>query len=241
MERQIEEEFFRAPAQESDTWIRFLEANGAVTPLGGRDDPWKVIAIPESLWRRGGLADRSRPHGVSHPTVGSSAQSIHRRSASDHLRPPAEFIEELKRRHFRERATAIRVGNLSVPLDLKSIVDRIRESQSALQSSEAEPEDVESYQMETLTRVARFVLSASIEYWRSRNTVPPTPVISGGPDGSIDVVWRGRKRTLYLNVPESPDNVVTFFGTDQEHPHLRLRGEEDPHGKSDWLLTWLVR
>lgn len=241
MERQIEEKYFSTPAQESDSWIRFLAANDVVTPLGGPDDPCKVVAIHESLWRRGGLADRSRPHGVGYPTEGSSAQSTHGRSASDHLRLPAEFIEELKRRHFRERATVVRIGKHSVPIDLKHIVDRIRESQSALQSSEAEPEDVESYQMETLTRVARFVLSASIEYWRSRNTVPPTPVISGGPDGSIDVVWRGRNRTLYLNVPENPDNVVTFFGTDQEHPHLRLRGEEDPQGKSAWLLTWLLR
>lgn len=54
------------------------------------------------------------------------------------------------------------------------------------------------------------------------------------------MVWRTEGRSLYLNVPEEPDNVVTFYGRDRENPDLRLRGEEDVERNGDWILGWLA-
>ena len=156
-------------------------------------------------------------------------------------RLPTGFVEQMNWRHLHEQTGATRASGITVPADLTHIVACVERARSLVLDGPADPEgDAETYLMATLQRASRFLLRAAVAFWRSRNTRPPAPLISGGPDGSIDLVWRGDKRTLYINVPEEPENVVTFFGTDQENSHLKLRGEEDPKGTSGWLLSWLL-
>lgn len=241
MEHPAEIDIFAEPNPESDQWIRFLEIHGVVTPIGAPDDPCKVIAVTEDLWNLGRYAERSQSYGRAHHAARDTEQRVHGpEPKGDNPRPPAEFIEELRRRHLRERAGTIQVGNLTVPVDLGHIVARVEQARSLVVDGFTDPEgDDENYQAATLERASKFLLNAAIGFRQSGSTPPPAPLISGGPDGSIDIVWRGERRTLYINVPEEPDNVVTFFGTDQRNPHLKLRGEEDPQRSSGWLLSWL--
>ena len=131
---------------------------------------------------------------------------------------------------------------MAVPIELRNIAQQVQRSRSIIEDNETDPDDEpEVYQHATWERAAHFLLRASTAFWRTKGTIPPTPFITGGPDGSIDIVWRFENRALYMNFPEEPDNVVTFFGTDQENADSRLRGEEPLVNAAEWLLAWLVR
>ena len=133
------------------------------------------------------------------------------------------------------------LGSTAVPVEMKSIVDRIRLSERIVDGEE-EREDVGHPPLqETWQRASRFIMSASLGFWSIRQVVPPTPAISAGPDGSIDIVWRQGIRFVAASVPEEPGDIVTVYGRDPSRPNRRLPVEEDPEVDGSWILEWLTR
>jgi hypothetical protein len=64
------------------------------------------------------------------------------------------------------------------------------------------------------------------------------PVISPGPEGSIDVHWRLQDRELAINVPPS-NNLATFYGDNMRGE--KIKGQLDVEADQQWLLEWLAR
>ena len=77
MERPSDKSFDIPVVEEADAWIRYLESNGAVTPLGEPHDPCKVIALSERLWGLGRLVERSSGgQSTTGPTNNSTDQRV---------------------------------------------------------------------------------------------------------------------------------------------------------------------
>jgi hypothetical protein len=133
------------------------------------------------------------------------------------------------------------LGSTAIPVEMKSLVDRIRLSQGVLKPEDEPEDDGHPPLEETWQRASRFVLNASLGYWGSRQAVPPTPAISAGPEASIDIVWRRGDKFVAANVPEEPVDIVTIYGRDPSRPNRRLRVEEDPEIDGSWILEWLMR
>lgn len=134
----------------------------------------------------------------------------------------------------------VNVGSFTVPASLQTLAERLLRTRSTLVYGNQDDESTDVVLDATWQRAARFVLRASVRYWATHDKVPPSPTISADGDGGVDVVWRIDGRSLYLNVPEDPVNVVTFYGRDRGNPDLRLRGEEDVERNGEWILGWLA-
>jgi hypothetical protein len=240
VEHQIEEKPIVASPRDSDAWIRHLEQHGVLTAVGGPDDPCKVVALSGELWGWSNT-ERSTSQSAIHSKSGASLKSIQSQSTSDPPRPPAEFIEDLRRQRIQKRSSLTKVGSYSVPRALQQFAERIVASRS-LAVDEQSIDDDENHVLEaTWERAVTFIIMSAIRFWEMRHIAPPIPMINADLDGGIDVVWRNRHRSLYMNVPEEPANVVTFYGRDQKNPDLRFRGEENSEGSGEWIFGWLVR
>ena len=240
MERRTEEELVEALPRDSDAWIRHLEQLGVLTPVGGPDDPCKVVVISEDLWRWTNT-ERSTLHSAGHSKVGPSPHANLGQATSEHRRPPAEFIEDLRRQRIQKRSSLTKVGPYLVPQALRHIGESIVSSRSQVVDERPMVGDEGHVHEATWERAVTFILRSAIGFWTTRHLVPPVPMISADFEGGIDIVWRNRNCSLYMNIPEEPANVVTFYGHDQKNPDLRFRGEEDSEGSGEWILGWLIR
>lgn len=133
------------------------------------------------------------------------------------------------------------MGSVAVPFEMKSIVDRVLLSQRILEAEQESAGDGHPHLEETWQRATQFVMNASLEFWQIRQMVPPTPAITAGSDGSIDIVWRQGCRFVAANVPEEPVDIVTIYGRDSSRPNRRLRGEEHSEVDGSWVLEWLMQ
>jgi hypothetical protein len=71
-----------------------------------------------------------------------------------------------------------------------------------------------SIRPETLRRAVFFLLlNSAIVLWRYAAVVP-TPRITPGPDGSVDLHWRTRRRELLINVPRESQEPFSYYGDD---------------------------
>lgn len=64
------------------------------------------------------------------------------------------------------------------------------------------------------------------------------PIISQGPDGSIDIYWKTGDYRLLLNIPEDKGAKATFYGEDSSG--FSIKGELDTSAINEGLLLWLV-
>jgi hypothetical protein len=66
-------------------------------------------------------------------------------------------------------------------------------------------------------------------------------VISDGPDGVVDILWKHAGRQLLLTVHPDPEDVATFYGRDLESGSDVIRGELALDRDNEWLLAWLTK
>mgnify|MGYP000271127426 CR=1 FL=1 len=151
----------------------------------------------------------------------------------------AEF-EELRWRQGLPPVELVNVGPFTVPVALEAFAEHLLRTRTTVVDGQEGIEPSEAAAASTWQRAVKFVLRASLRFWTTHDRIPPAPMVSADGDRGVDVVWRTEGRSLYLNVPEEPDNVVTFYGRDRENPDLRLRGEEDVERNGDWILGWLA-
>ena len=59
----------------------------------------------------------------------------------------------------------------------------------------------------------QFVADSATRFWRSVGTVPPTPWITNGPDGSVDIVWEAGSRRVLISVPAQDDSGQRSMAT----------------------------
>ena len=99
-------------------------------------------------------------------------------------------------------------------------------------------EDSPSYARETWDRATQFTRRTALQYKKSQGQIMPTPEITHGPDGSIDVRWENGGRSLLLNFPANKETPVDFFGVDDEN--YSIQGTVKLSSQNEWLLAWLM-
>lgn len=98
-------------------------------------------------------------------------------------------------------------------------------------------EGASGYLKETLTRATDFLIKQWRRLWESERRNLPPPRIGPGPDGSIDLHWKGDGYELLVNIPRDGGTPASFYGDD--HGSLYIEGTLDTSTYNQGLLTWL--
>ncbi|MFL6199729.1 MAG: hypothetical protein ACJ76J_11160 [Thermoanaerobaculia bacterium] len=93
-------------------------------------------------------------------------------------------------------------------------------------------------QRETWTRAVVFLLFHAAILWTRSEAMMPNPRILAGPDGSVDLHWKTRRRELLINVPSDPAQTLAYYGDDYESE--RRKGALEPGEINPDLFTWLT-
>jgi len=107
------------------------------------------------------------------------------------------------------------VAGLNIPSALNALADVFEASASILELEDNwDGEGSPAYSKETWERAGKTLLSAALMIWTKEQKVIPSPSISSGPDGSIDVYWRLPSSKVLLNVPSSANDFPTYYARD---------------------------
>jgi len=129
-----------------------------------------------------------------------------------------------------------------IPPELHEIEKAIEESRSILDlRDDWDGEGSPGYADEVLDRANEFLIENAVHLWTTCGLRVDAPVIGPGPNGSIDIHWRTRDRSLLVNIPADDDEVATFYGDDRRDPARRtVEGRLDLSAQNHWLLMWLA-
>lgn len=133
---------------------------------------------------------------------------------------------------------------LRIPPVLHDVETTIRQSQWILDVADDEDEG-EQIAETTLTRANELLRRMVIEAWHRYDIRVKAPIISPGPDGSVDLLWKTGKRELLVNVSANDTDSVSYYGNDRTQPdgpiHNSVEGIAAISAKNDWLLVWLMQ
>lgn len=95
---------------------------------------------------------------------------------------------------------------------------------------------------ETWRRAIKILIDHALSIWKKARTAIRPPVISAGPDGSVDLYWIATPYGLLLNVPADPKQPATYYGDDATNPESnRTSGKLDLTKPIDiGVLMWLA-
>lgn len=128
-----------------------------------------------------------------------------------------------------------------LPGELSPISDAI-ESSKEIFSRPPDPSDELVYSQETWQRAIKLLIAHALSIWEKAKIAIRPPVISAGPDGSVDLYWTAASYGLLLNVPTDPHQAPTYYGDDTANPESnRISGKLDPTKPTDiGVLMWLA-
>ena len=95
---------------------------------------------------------------------------------------------------------------------------------------------------EAWQRAAKILTDHALSIWEKAKVAIRPPVISAGPEGSVDLYWTAAPYGLLLNVPADPKQPPTYYGDDAANPDSnRTCGKLDPTKPTDiGVLMWLA-
>lgn len=129
------------------------------------------------------------------------------------------------------------------PSELQVIEERIQESRWILSLEEDwDGEGGRVVVEETWQRATSYLRSQALVCLSRHDVVIPSPRISPGPEGSIDIHWQTDSYELLVNIPENPAVPATFYGDD--YGKLSIKGTFDPTSEPAGhlaLVSWLIR
>jgi hypothetical protein len=138
--------------------------------------------------------------------------------------------------------TAIKAGErtlcgFAIPSEISHIADAVESSRRILDlpdnwDSEGSP----GYSHATWERAAQFVLKNASSLWYDRAVVLSAPVISHGPEGSIDVHWQAENHILLINIPAQAGAPVEYYG--RNACGYEVKGTLDITAQNHWLMMW---
>ncbi len=170
----------------------------------------------------------------------------------------AQFSRELARierklSHGRVTRPGLRRGKRSrggqqivlpfLPNELSPILDAVEKSKAIVNRQPDPGEDIPlTCSDETWQRATRLLIDHALVVWEKIKAVIQSPVISAGPEGSVDLYWTAAPYGLLLNVPADPKEPATYFGDDATNPDLnRTTGKLDAMKPIDvGVLMWLA-
>jgi hypothetical protein len=136
-------------------------------------------------------------------------------------------LEALRRQSAQAETAQIRAGHFILPAALGDVAARLVESRSILELGDNwDGEGSPGYEEATWQRAAQFVVDGATRFWRSRQSAPPAPTITNGPDGSVDIIWRAGNRKVLINVPTEPSLGATFYSDPRRSRPLHAGPQE---------------
>lgn len=130
-----------------------------------------------------------------------------------------------------------------LPTDLSPISDAIDRSKVIFNRPQDPSDDLGlTCSQETWQRAIRILTTHALSVWQNAKGVIRPPIISAGPDGSVDLYWTAAPYGLLLNVPADPKQPATYFGDDATNPDSnRTSGMLDSIKPIDLgVLMWLA-
>ncbi len=91
----------------------------------------------------------------------------------------------------------------------------------------------------TWDRAIGWLSDNALSLWTEHRVVVDAPMMSAGPDGSVDVHWKDDRRQLLVNVPADATQPMEFFGDDRGH--TVVKGVLDESVSNRWLFEWLMK
>lgn len=187
-------------------------------------------------------------------------------SAQEFARFSAEFIElrelmsemrseikralsqskELRLRERKVRRTGQNMGQGVLPFlpkELRAISEAIENSRVSFNRQPDPSDDLSGVcSREAWERAMKILIGHALSVWEKLKLVIHPPVISPGPDGSVDLYWTAAPYGLLINVPADPKLPATYFGDDATSPDsTHTSGKLDPMKHIDvGALMWLA-
>ena len=130
-----------------------------------------------------------------------------------------------------------------IPTELSPIADAIENSRGIF-NLQADPsaDFALACSRETWQRATKILIDHALSIWDKAKVAIRPPVISAGPDGSVDLYWTAAPYGLLLNVPADPQQPATYYGDDTANSDSnRTSGKLDPTKPIDiGILMWLA-
>jgi len=153
----------------------------------------------------------------------------------------AETIEPANRSEFRR---SVACGDIpALPAALGHLGDAIRESRVILERQpEWHEEDALVCDESTWRRAVQILVAHATAAWETTRVAIKPPVISAGPEGSVDLYWPPQPYGLLLNIPASPSDPATYYGDNRDKADTnktsgKLTSED---GVDPGVLMWLA-
>lgn len=130
-----------------------------------------------------------------------------------------------------------------LPTELSPISDAIENSKAIFNRLPDPSDDLAlTCSQETWRRATKILTDHALSVWEKAKAVIRPPVISAGPDGSVDLYWTATPYGLLLNVPADPAQAATYYGDDATNPDSnRASGKLDSTRLIDpGVLMWLA-
>jgi len=130
-----------------------------------------------------------------------------------------------------------------LPRELSAISSAIEDSMAIVNCRPDPSDDLAlSCSQEAWRRATKILIDHALSVWEKIKVVVRPPVISPGPEGSVDLYWTAAPYGLLLNVPANPKEPATYFGDDARNPDSnRTSGKLDLTKPTDiGVLMWLA-
>ena len=130
-----------------------------------------------------------------------------------------------------------------LPAELAPILEVIQRSETIVNRPQDPSDELGlTCSHETWQRAIWILTAHALSVWQNARVVIRPPVISAGPDGSIDLYWTAAPYGLLLNVPAEPNLPATYYGDDATAPDSnRTSGKFDSSKPIDLgVLMWLA-
>lgn len=216
----------------SDTledWLAFSQGQGRINPIMPSRAPSKVIEHRPEIDDWPLAPSQGALPGVRPPAVKASTPS------------PGTFLSSLRMMHATTSRMRVRAGEGTLPAVLSRLAEEIEASWSLLGlCDDWDGDGSVGYERATWSRVTRFLASTAERIWLNLGEVIPTPDISPGPRGSIDLHWRTPDREMLINFPADENSAIRFYGDDGNRG-TPIEGELEFGDSNRWVLMWLIR
>lgn len=129
---------------------------------------------------------------------------------------------------------------VSLAGELEPIVAAIRKAEYLLDlEDDWDGDGSPGYLRSTWDRGISFLLNTAQFLWARHRILIAAPLITPGPNGSIDLDWTMPGRELLLNIPVDPDAPAVYY-FDDGNDNYPSEGEIRLEPAYAWLLTWVT-
>jgi hypothetical protein len=128
----------------------------------------------------------------------------------------------------------------TTPANYDDIAAAIRKSREMLQwEDDWDGEGSPAYLEATWQRATNLLRTSVLELWDTQRKLAPTPRVTPGPNGSIDLYWRADNYKLLINIPVDSNEMADYYGQNR-HGEI-IEGTLDTMTSAMWLLVWLTK